>query len=67
MVKYADYSGLITSLPTVEEVLDTHAAQLGHDLTAHRRWSPRSSDVHDSTAPDDDFDARAAPRERAKP
>src|SRR5262245_34543557 len=27
-----------------------------------RRWSPRSSDVHDPPAPDDDFDARAAAR-----
>jgi hypothetical protein len=28
MVKYADHASLLTSLPTVEEVLDNHASQL---------------------------------------
>ena len=28
MVQYANYSGLLTSLPTVEEVLDDHASEL---------------------------------------
>jgi len=36
MVQYADYASLITSLPTVENVLDDHASQLGHDLNAYR-------------------------------
>src|SRR5262249_34662956 len=36
MVQHADYAGLITSLPTVEEVLGDHTAELGHDLVAYR-------------------------------
>src|ERR1700752_551170 len=36
MVQYANYAGLHMSLPTVEEVLDDHASDLGHDLTAYR-------------------------------
>ena len=36
MVQYAPYAGLLTSLPTVEEVLDDHASELGHDLIAYR-------------------------------
>ena len=36
MLQNANYAGLLTSLPTVEEVLDDHAAELGHDLTAYR-------------------------------
>lgn len=36
MVQYANYPGLVTSLPTVEEVLDDHASELGHDLIAYR-------------------------------
>ena len=36
MVQYANYAGLLTSLPTVEEVLADHAAELGHDLLAYR-------------------------------
>src|SRR5258707_14523633 len=36
MVEYANYAGLLTSLPTVEEVLDDHASELGHDLIAYR-------------------------------
>jgi hypothetical protein len=36
MVQYANYAGLVTSLPTVEEVLHDHASELGHDLTAYR-------------------------------
>ena len=35
MVQYAN-APLVTSLPTVEEVLDDHASQLGHDLTGYR-------------------------------
>ena len=27
---------MLTSLPTVEDVLDRHASELGHDLTAYR-------------------------------
>jgi len=36
MVQYANYAGLLTSLPTVEEVLDDHASELGLDLIAYR-------------------------------
>jgi hypothetical protein len=36
MPQCADYAGLVTSLPTVEEVLDDHASELGHDLIAYR-------------------------------
>jgi HD domain len=36
MVQNANYAGLVTSLPTVEEVLDDHASELGHDLIAYR-------------------------------
>jgi HD domain len=36
MVQNANDAGLLTSLPTVEEVLDDYAPELGHDLTAYR-------------------------------
>src|SRR5919201_987661 len=36
MVQYANYAGLLTSLPTVEEILDDHASELGQDLIAYR-------------------------------
>jgi len=36
MLQYAEHASLLTSLPTVDEVLDNHASQLGHDLTAYR-------------------------------
>ena len=36
MVKYTNYAGLLTGLPTVEEVLDDHASELGHGLIAYR-------------------------------
>src|SRR5262245_48172341 len=36
MVPYADDARLITSLPTVEEILDDHASQLGRDLIGYR-------------------------------
>src|SRR5215470_6250406 len=36
MVQYANYPDLLTSLPTVEEVLDDHASRLGHDFIAYR-------------------------------
>src|SRR5882724_12386100 len=36
MVQYANYAGLLTSLLTVEEVLDDHASELGHDFIAYR-------------------------------
>jgi HD domain-containing protein len=36
MLQYADHAGLLTSLPTIDEVLDRHASELGHDLTAYR-------------------------------
>lgn len=36
MVHGADDSGLVTSLPTVEEVLRHHASELGRDFTGYR-------------------------------
>jgi len=36
MLQCANYAGLITSLATVEEVLDDHAANLGNDFIAYR-------------------------------
>ena len=36
MVQNADYASLVTSLPTVEQVLDDHASELGHDFIAYR-------------------------------
>src|SRR5258708_28275795 len=36
MVQCANYAGLLTSLPTVEQVLDDHVAELGHDFIAYR-------------------------------
>ena len=36
MVQCADQTSLLTSLLTVEEVLDHHASALGHDLIAYR-------------------------------
>jgi hypothetical protein len=36
MLQYADDASLLTSLPTVEEVLDHHASELGHDFIAYR-------------------------------
>jgi hypothetical protein len=29
-------AGLLTSIPTIEEVLDDHASELGHDFIAYR-------------------------------
>jgi HD domain len=36
MLPNASETGLVRSLPTVEAVLDDHASELGHDLTAYR-------------------------------
>ena len=36
MLQYADHPSLVTSLPIVEDVLDTHASELGHDLIGYR-------------------------------
>ena len=36
MTQCANYAGLLTSLPTVEKVLDAHASELGHDLIGYR-------------------------------
>src|SRR6266850_996863 len=41
MVQYANHAGLLTSLPTVEEGLDDHAPELGHDL---RIWTNKTFD-----------------------
>ena len=36
MLEYADRPGLLTTLPTVEQVLENHASELGHDFVAYR-------------------------------
>ena len=36
MLKHADHASLLTSHSTVEEVLDDHASELGHDRIAYR-------------------------------
>jgi HD domain len=36
MVHDVDYAALVTSLPTVDEVLRTHASELGHDFIAYQ-------------------------------
>jgi hypothetical protein len=36
MLQYADQASLLTRLPTVDEVLENHASELGRDLTAYR-------------------------------
>src|SRR5262245_915688 len=36
MLQYADPGSFLTTLPTVEEILDDHAPELGHDLAAYR-------------------------------
>ena len=36
MLQYADRASLLTSLPSVEEVLSNHALELGHDFIAYR-------------------------------
>jgi len=36
LVQHADEASLLTRLPTVEEVLDDHAFELGHDFIAYR-------------------------------
>jgi hypothetical protein len=36
MVQCSNYAGLLTSLPTVEQVLHDHASELGHDLVGYR-------------------------------
>jgi HD domain-containing protein len=36
MVRYADCAGLLTNLPTIEDVLDDHASELGHDFIPYR-------------------------------
>jgi hypothetical protein len=36
MAQYANYAELLTNVPTVDQVLDVHASELGHDLIAYR-------------------------------
>ena len=45
MVQNANYAGLLTSLPTVEEVLDNHGFELGHDLIAYRNHVYRGIEI----------------------
>jgi HD domain len=36
MMQFAEYASLVTSFPTVEQVLDDHASELGRDFIAYR-------------------------------
>jgi hypothetical protein len=36
VLRDANYAGLLTSLPTVDELLNAHASELGHDFIAYR-------------------------------
>lgn len=36
MLQYANYASLLTSLPTVDQVLDTRAVELGRDFVGYR-------------------------------
>ena len=36
MVQYADYADLLTNLPTIAEVLDDQASELGRDFIPYR-------------------------------
>jgi hypothetical protein len=45
MVQCADYAGLVTSLPTVEKVLDDHESELGLDLIAYRNHAYRVANL----------------------
>ena len=46
MVQFANYPGLVTSLPTVEEVLNDHASELGHDFIAYRNHVYRVANLY---------------------
>jgi hypothetical protein len=41
----ADRAGLVSSLPTVDEVLDDHASELGRDLIAYRNHAYRVANL----------------------
>jgi hypothetical protein len=45
MLLLAEHANLLTSLPTVEEVLNTHASELGHDFIAYRNHVYRISNL----------------------
>ena len=45
MVQLADHANLLTSIPTVEEVLNAHASELGHDFIAYRNHVYRISNL----------------------
>src|SRR5260370_18686004 len=52
MVQCANYAGLLTSLPTVEQVLDDHASELGHDFIASRNHVYRVANLFLATRGD---------------
>ena len=56
MLQYADHAGLLTSLQTVEEVLDNHASELGRDLTAYRNHVYRVANLSVAIAGDTRFE-----------
>jgi hypothetical protein len=37
LVQYADYADLLTNLPTIAEVLDDQASELGRDFIPYRK------------------------------
>ena len=52
MVQDAAYAGLVTSLPTVDEVLNDHSPELGRDLIAYRNHVYRVVNLCLATAGD---------------
>jgi hypothetical protein len=56
MFQYAEHASLLTSLPIVDEVLDIHAPELGHDRTAYRNHVYRVANLCVAIAGDARFD-----------
>jgi hypothetical protein len=52
MLQFAGHASLVTTLPTVEEVLTDHASELGHDLTAYRNHVYRVANLSIAAAGD---------------
>jgi len=56
MLQYAEHAGLVTNLAIVEEVLEIHASQVGHDRTAYRNHVYRVANLSVAIAGDARFD-----------
>jgi HD superfamily phosphodiesterase len=56
MLQYAEDAGLVTNLAIVDEVLDIHARELGHDRTAYRNHVYRVANLSVAITGDARFD-----------